>query len=163
MTWSRHVLIAALAAGSLGSADPCGGIAQLPDPDTCAAVAGAAAAGVELGEGDFDEVFRPWSEDAKVVLVLDGGTSTIRTRLRVRGPGTAGCMAQITRVLAGDGTMLGQTDRAVGFYDQGDGTRLTRTIFVSLAHQAHDGKTVRVEATVGGTTASRTVRLADPP
>lgn len=159
-SFQRAVLVV-LAAGSLGGT--CPGGAGIPEDDLCDVVAvSPTVVTLELGQGGFEDLFTPWSDDAPVKLVTGGqGSSMIPTRLRITGADAAGCMVQRTQVFLDD-KEVASSYGPVGFYESG-GARLTRSIYLVLRSGAGvDGQHLRVQAEVGGQTASRRVVVSRP-
>lgn len=82
-------------------------------------------------------------------------------RLRLRGAGVPACLPQKTVVTSVVGGTVAMESSPLKTYDQGDGIRLTRTLWLVL-ERGSLGAFATVETTVEGQTASRAIWMGAP-
>jgi hypothetical protein len=153
----RWLLVTFLATGCPGP----GANSGPPAPDTCNDLQPRDPVdSVELGAGTGDDLFLAWNDGDTAPLVHGPqGGAMIGIRLRVTGTPAPECLPQSSVVRDAASMALAAQDEPVKAYDQGDGSRVTRTMWLIFDQEPEVGDSVTVESTVLGVVASRSVVL----
>ncbi|MBI4510936.1 MAG: hypothetical protein HY698_14985 [Deltaproteobacteria bacterium] len=152
---ARVLLLLPLALLSLGG--NCG--PPLPDPDSCTDPPNDVQVdAVEIGAGNAGSVFAP-SSNGDVVPAEEGSIQAywIGIRLRVAGASAPSCLPQKTVVKAPSGEVLVSSETPVRAYEQGDGSRITRTLWLTVSGREARSTWATIETKVGDKTTTRSV------
>lgn len=154
---ASRAAVAVAAAFSLGVT--CGS-SSAPPPDSCNAPATRALSGLEIGpELLLDRPFESWAavDTAYVTTGLQGGYM-IGVSLRVPGDAPA-CLAQRTTASAG-GRVVAEEDSPLKTYEQVDGTRTTKTMWLVFADRPPLDSQVEVTTVAGGKASTVSLTIA---
>jgi hypothetical protein len=147
----RSALLLLLLLPSLGMV--CGPI-EPPPPDECSAPTGGSVGNLEIGpERGPEQSFEAWAPtDTAVISSGPQGGDMLGVTLRVTGDGPPACLAQRTRLTQG-GRQI-ETSVPVHTYEEADGSRATRTLWLIFDDVPALGSEIEVRAEAGGQAAS---------
>jgi hypothetical protein len=135
----------------------------VPEPDRCDHLPTSVRVdSLELGSGNPDSLFQPWADEAVIPVTTGGqGSAMFPVRLRLRGPSVPACLPQRTVVTNVVGGTVALEASPLKTYEQEDGSRLTRTLWLVLDDE-HAVDFATVETRVEGKTSTRTIWVGAP-